>query len=505
MKIAKSKTRKYMTKKRVYRGGAYWGLFKSDEEKAAEKAAAAAKAQAQATKARPAAQATKTRPAAQAAEAAALVEVNATKTAAEEEATKAEAAKVEAEAAPRDVNKALKAAKAAKAAAEAAAAAAAAAYAYATAADEYAALDPLISTWKGEYDGDAAAAVGNRSRTSANKIYAERAVKKEATAATAATAAADAVEKEYVKNQLSQFSRTTLPFMTFLYSDASVPSESDLQAAYKDDKKLEKYQIASLDEVKMIDPVKYKRYLKVFFTPMFDEFKAEFETTMNKDAMLKRIEETEFKQEEVEFEGFLAAIIAIQEVSVEGRAAALPEALFEAFSKLSDPRYVMLIFESDVLKRNGYNELDVLSYSKINETNTLVNIPYNKKTEMDTSSINGYNSIYLWKLLSRNYYDFYSVIIDKMFTESDKITFEEFIKRYNEWTLKKSAEAKDDETLKVAYERDKKMSYWISSGATLPRRLYLRPFEELGYSLLLRTPIYAEMQQRDSDTVIKRP
>ena len=50
-------------------------------------------------------------------------------------------------------------------------------------------------------------------------------------------------------------------------------------------------------------------------------------------------------------------------MSVEGRAAALPEALFEAFSKLSDPRYVMLIPESVDL--GTYVRDHLYSYNKI--------------------------------------------------------------------------------------------------------------------------------------------
>lgn len=75
--------------------------------------------------------------------------------------------------------------------------------------------------------------------------------------------------------------------------------------------------------------------------------------------------------------------------------------------------------------------------------------------------------MYLWKLLSRNYSDFYSVIIDKLFTGSGKITFEDFIAKYNEWTLKKTAEMKDSDK--------------ISKSKTMSKvsRIYLMPFEKI--------------------------
>ena len=60
-----------------------------------------------------------------------------------------------------------------------------------------------------------------------------------------------------------------------------------------------------------------------------------------------------------------------------------------------------------------------------------------------------------------------------MFTGSEQITFDAFIKRYNDWTLKKSKEAKDTLIIKNDYI----MTNWISTGVN--RRLYLRPFETL--------------------------
>ena len=470
MKLAKSKTRRYMSKKRVYRGGLGFDLFKSKDTAAAPAATAAEKSAAAAEAAKAAAEA------AEAAKAAA-------------EAAKAESAK-----APRDANKALKAAKAAAEAAAAEAAAAAAEAVAAEAAAAVAELNPLINTWNGEYAGPAAEAVGIRTNALGTANRAKKAAAAAAAEARKAASAAYEAERVYVKNQMSQFSRTTLPFMTFLYADASVPvpSDSDLQAAYKADKELKQYQITSLDEVKMIDLAKYTKYLKVFLTHMFNEF----ETTMDKKEI---VVPTEFTQEEVEFTGFLNALIAIQGISsVEERATALPEALFEAFSKLSDPKYVMLIMESKILEQDGTHPA-VYSYSKINKTGKEVNKPHEGE-QMSFRVVNGYNSMYLWTLLSRNYYDFYSVIIDKMFTGSVKITFEEFIRRYNEWTLKKSKEAKDT----IIFKNDSVMTAWISTGAyeLRPRRLYLRPFEKLKTDHKGMNPRYDDDQHLSEKAIL---
>jgi hypothetical protein len=284
--------------------------------------------------------------------------------------------------------------------------------------------------------------------------------------------------------------------MKFLYADASVPVPTDveLQQAYKQDKELKVYQIKSVDEVVKIDETLYKKYLMVFLDFMVEAFVPTMDQKMNKQVMRHEIVSTDFKQEVVEFTGFLDALIAIKEMSVEGRAAALPEALFEAFSKLSDPRYVMLIPESVDLGKDIRDHL--YSYNKINGLNSDVNLP-GYKFLISPDRINARNSMNLWKLLSRNYYDFYVVIIDKMFSGLGKINFDAFIQKYNEWTLKKSDQKKIDEKANPTDD------VWQNHSGRMMRknRLYLRPFKEIG--LLPHEPGYTD-EQENSDTLITK-
>jgi hypothetical protein len=310
-----------------------------------------------------------------------------------------------------------------------------------------------IFGWKTETEKKEEAAKKAAEEEAAKKAEAEAAKK---TAFEAALKKEAAVEKagSGVKDQISRFSRTTLPFMRFLY-DGSEVSDSELQTAYKADKELNAYKITSIDAVTPIDLEMFKKYLGVFLQFMIDELvdvTDEIRTGVSEDII-----RTGFAREEVEFEAFLNAVDAIRKKPAEERTAALPEALFEAFSKLKDTKYVMLIPESFTVGSDRGKALPE-SYTKINATGAV-------KPDLGRATINGLNCMYLWKLLSRNYSEFYSVIIDKMFTGSGKITFEDFIAKYNEWTLKKTAEMKDSDK--------------ISKTMSKVSRIYLMPFEKI--------------------------
>jgi hypothetical protein len=259
------------------------------------------------------------------------------------------------------------------------------------------------------------------------------------------------------QDQISRFSRTTLPFMRFLY-DGSEVSDTELQSAYIADKELKAYQITSIDAVKPNSLEMFKKYLGVFLQFMIDELVDVSEDIKN--GVMAQIKYTGFEREEVEFEAFLNAVDAIREKPAEERAAALPEALFEAFSKLKDTKYVMLIPES--FDRGGQDIHGAFDGNDIYTTYPTINETGNSDPKKGDIYINGLNCMYLWKLLSRNYSDFYSVIIDKLFTGSGKISFEEFIAKYNEWTLKKTDEMK----------KAGKTPYTFS-------RMYLMPFKNI--------------------------
>ena len=90
-----------------------------------------------------------------------------------------------------------------------------------------------------------------------------------------------------------------------------------------------------------------------------------------------------------------------------------------------------------------------------------------------------------------------------MFTGSVKITFEEFIRKYNEWTLKKSKEAKDlfknnpDLVKKNPY-----MDYWFSNEQD--RRVYLRPFEKLIIDPSTKNPSYHAKQHSTEKAILQQ-